>query len=96
MAAPARSLCLGHASLGAFSCFSEATEAVDSHDEGFCQQHARYAQTNLADRMICYGDGCRTLEWAGGEGRWSDPNPGCYRCGGDGIDPACRAGSGEK
>lgn len=80
------SYCLGHASVGAYSCYAQGTIAVDSHGDGFCEIHATFMKE--MEEAICFGEECRYIVWP--EGHWSDPNPNCYRCGGTGIDPVVR------
>lgn len=45
-------LCLGHASIGAYSCFEEAVEALDSEGDGYCKIHAQFILENVGP-SIC-------------------------------------------
>ncbi len=77
-------LCLGHASIGAYSCFEEALEGIDSEGDGYCANHAAFIREE--GNVICTK--CAHIVWDDKEhhvGHWESEND-CIRCKGSGKE----------
>lgn len=76
-------LCLGHATIGAYSCFEKSTEGIDTDGDGYCEVHAAFI--HRAGGYMCTK--CAHLVWdeGSGKGHWAF-NPQCIRCGGSGKE----------
>lgn len=81
------SLCLGHG-VGAYGCYEEGTEALDSNGDGYCIIHDEFAREMSPNHAIC--PLCNYLSQTDEKGfsHWEHRGE-CYRCGGTGIDPVC-------
>jgi len=80
-------LCLGHASIGAYSCFGQPEEGIDDDGDGYCSAHAAFIreETRTMGDSICTK--CAHMVWNAErtEGHW-EPMPNCARCGGSGKE----------
>ena len=81
-------LCLGHASIGAYSCFQQPLEGIDEDGDGYCGPHADFIRTEtetMGEPSICTK--CAHMVWDEKHrvGHW-EPEDDCTRCGGSGKE----------